>query len=83
MNLQNPNVIKAAELALWLHKSPSQLLSLKINSTRAFHVDHAIIMGYLTLGEEESEEEKVKKMKVWKENQKRLGEKHERHVSTD
>lgn len=79
MNLKNPAIRKAAELALLLGKRPTQLLRLNIDPTVALHLDHAILTAYLEdLKKKKSpgDDERIDAMKQMKEDLKqRLGKK--------
>ena len=56
-------------MSLLFHKRPSELLNLKGSPMFLFEVDYQLVsreMKRLTEGKDESEEEKIKKMKEWK-----------------
>lgn len=64
---------QAAQLSLLLHKRPSELLRLKGPETWLLEVDYRIIATELerSAGESgENPEEKLEKMRKWKERQK-------------
>ena len=64
MNLQDPTLIKATQLALILHKLPSEIL--KNSTAESLELDYQLIAKEIHKQTEEGEkEEKINKMKEW------------------
>lgn len=66
--LKDPRLRKAVQLALLLRKRPSEILNLEGSEAWLLEVDYRLLMDEIeraSTGEDESPEEKVKKMKEW------------------
>ena len=58
-------------MSLLIHKRPSELLNLKGSKLFLFEVDYLLItqeIERIAEGENETEQEKIKKIKEWKKN---------------
>jgi hypothetical protein len=64
-------VEKAAQLAIMIHRRPSELLELRGSKAWLLEVDYQLVMNALermTTGKEMTDQEKAEKIKEWGEN---------------
>ena len=62
---------KAAQLAIMIHRRPSELLELEGSRAWLLEVDYQLVMNALermTTGKEMTNQEKAQKIKEWREN---------------
>ena len=69
-NLKDPALQKAAQLAVVLHRRPSEILKLKGDELWLLEVDYQLVMNALekasSSNQDETVQEKTRKIKEWK-----------------